>query len=70
VVLERGRIGFEGGKSELFQEAGILARAGLTTPAVSDAMRSFRERGLPVRTDVFTMEEAKEELRKAAGSLA
>ena len=71
VVLEKGRIGFEGGKSELFQaEGGILARAGLTTPSVSDAMRSFRDKGLPVRTDVFTVEEAKEELRKAAGSLS
>jgi energy-coupling factor transport system ATP-binding protein len=68
VVLEKGKTGFEGGKSELFQaEGGILARAGLTTPAVFDAMRSFRGKGLPVRTDVFTIEEAKEELRKAAG---
>jgi energy-coupling factor transport system ATP-binding protein len=71
VVLEKGRIGFEGGKSELFQaEGGILARAGLTTPSVSDAMRYYREKGLPVRTDVFTVEEAKEELRKAAGILS
>jgi energy-coupling factor transport system ATP-binding protein len=70
VVLEKGRIGFDGGKSDLFQDPDLLARVGLTTPSVSDAMQSFREKGLPVRTDVFTIEEAKEELRKAAGRLA
>ncbi len=67
IVMESGRIVFDGGKSDLFRNEEILVRAGLTLPSVSRAMASFREKGIPVRSDVFTMEEAREELRRAAG---
>jgi energy-coupling factor transport system ATP-binding protein len=66
IVLERGRITFDGRKPDLFGDESLMNRAGLTQPSVSRAMAAFRERGIPVRSDVFTIEEAREELRRAA----
>jgi energy-coupling factor transport system ATP-binding protein len=66
IVMEGGRTTYDGGKSDLFRNQNVLIRAGLTLPSVSRAMASFQERGIPVRSDVFTMEEAGDELRRAA----
>lgn len=65
VVMKKGKITFDGSKQELFQKTGILTRAGLTLPSVSKYMMSLREKGWSIRTDVFTVSEAKDELIRA-----
>jgi energy-coupling factor transport system ATP-binding protein len=68
VVMDRGKIRFDGTKKGLFQNPDVLASTGLTLPSVTKYMMSLMEKGWPVRTDVFTVEEAKEELKRAAES--
>ena len=41
---------------------------GLAAPQVTYIMQTLRERGLKVRTDVTTLEEAEREILKALGS--
>ncbi len=67
VVLEKGRIRFDGSKVELFRDKTILKDAGLVLPHVCRFMQNLRKQGLPVRTDVFTVEEAKEEIERVLG---
>jgi len=66
VVMHHGRILFDGGRAELFRDEAILHEAGLDMPQVPRFMRDFAKRGAAVRTDVFTVEEAKKELDRYA----
>jgi energy-coupling factor transport system ATP-binding protein len=63
-VMIKGRIVFDGAKRDLFRKPDRLRRAGLTLPSVTRHMISLRGKGLPVRTDVYNVEEAKDELRR------
>jgi energy-coupling factor transport system ATP-binding protein len=64
IVLSRGKVVYDGGKKALFSRAGVLKEAGLTLPHVVRFMRMIRRKGVPVRTDVFTVQEAKKEIRR------
>lgn len=68
VVLFEGRVLFDGPKPELFGSAELLERAGLESPHVPRTLQALRERGLDVRTDLFTLEEAEREIRRAMGA--
>ena len=65
LVLESGRILFDGPARTLFDDDSLVHRAGLRIPHTVAFMKNMRERGLPVRTDCFTVEEAKRELSRA-----
>lgn len=64
VVLEEGKVRFDGAKEELFRDEKILEEVGLTLPQVCRFLIGVREKGYPVRTDVFTVEDAKKELKR------
>lgn len=64
LVLEKGRVVFDGTKHALFQNDRVLKRSGLTLPHVYRFMATLKERGYPVRTDVFCVEQAKREIRR------
>jgi energy-coupling factor transport system ATP-binding protein len=64
LVLSKGKLVFDGRKSDLFRQGALLKQAGLTLPHVVRFMRRLRRKGLPVRTDVFTVEEARKEIRR------
>lgn len=64
VVLAKGKIVFNGSKEKLFQDNALLKSAGLVLPKVSQFMLNMRAKGYSVRVDVFTVEEAKEEIRR------
>ena len=64
VVLHQGRIEFDGPKEKLFRDESILMHAGLAMPQVSRFMLRVKEMGYSVRSDIFTVEDAKEELRR------
>jgi energy-coupling factor transport system ATP-binding protein len=68
ILLEAGRIRFDGPVREFFL-SDRPENAGLGKPSTVSAMESFRNRGIPVRTDVFTVEEAEQELRRAFNRL-
>ena len=62
LVLNRGRLLFQGSKADLFRDDVIVKQAGLILPHVCQFMHEIQKRGYPVRTDVFNIEEAKQEL--------
>lgn len=67
IVLDRGRLVMDGPTREIFQRGDELAALGLGVPAITGLIHRLRARGLPVRQDVFTLEEAREAIREALG---
>jgi energy-coupling factor transport system ATP-binding protein len=67
VVMDRGRIVMDGPPREIFARADELGAIGLGIPTVTALARDLRRRGLPVRADVLTFEEARAAIREALG---
>jgi len=65
IVLDQGRVVMDGPVREVFARADDLHALGLGVPAVTDLVRHLRARGLPVREDVLTAEEARTAIREA-----
>ena len=64
VVLSRGEVLFDGGKDALFEDADLLREAGLELPGVTRVLHGLRKRGKAVRTNLYTVREAREELNR------
>jgi energy-coupling factor transport system ATP-binding protein len=62
VVLNRGRVFRDGPVRAVFEQAAELRAIGLDVPAVPQLMRRLRADGLDVRTDVLTVDEAREQI--------
>lgn len=58
IVMKEGHIFLTGAPSEVFAQAEALERAGLSVPQVTKILLELKKRGLPVRTDCFTVEQA------------
>ncbi len=59
IVMDRGRVAADGPIRAVFSEATRLASLGLGLPQVTQVAHRLRERGLAVRPDVLTVEEAR-----------
>lgn len=66
-VMERGRIVMDGPTPSVFSQTQRLRGLGLGTPQITAVMERLRERGLPVRLDVLTVEEARDEIIAGLG---
>ncbi len=64
VVMAAGRVVLEGSPREVFTHPAELAEMGLGVPQVTRLMQALRQRGLPVRDDILTVEEARSELAR------
>ncbi len=64
VVMHHGRLAMEGAPREVFAKGEELQNVGLLVPEVTGLLQELARRGLPVRTDRMTTEEAAAELRK------
>jgi len=64
VVMNKGRIALTGTPKEVFAHADELKQIGLDVPQVTNLMLALREKGLNVPVDIFTVEQAKEVLKK------
>lgn len=62
VVMEHGRVVMDGPTPFVFTQTQRLRSLGLGTPQITAVMESLRERGLAVRLDVLTVEEARDEI--------
>lgn len=62
VVMNHGKVAFTGAPRQVFSHVRELEHIGLAVPNVAYLMTALREAGVPVDTDVFTAEEAKEAL--------
>ena len=65
ILFENGRTVMEGSPAEIFSENEKLAGLGLTAPKVTLVAARLRALGLPVRQDIYTIEQ----MRKALGEL-
>ena len=62
LVMDKGSIVFDNTPREVFKHHEELKELGLSVPQVSVAMSKLREKGLPVKTDAITVEEAVKEI--------
>lgn len=62
IVLNAGKVILDGPKEEILAEEQSLRSVGLEIPKITRFLRQFVERGVNVRNDIYTIEQAKEEL--------
>ncbi|WP_122643686.1 energy-coupling factor transporter ATPase [Luxibacter massiliensis] len=62
VVMNKGEIMYDGQPGEVFAHYRELEKVGLAAPQVTYIMHALKLRGMPVRTDVTTVEEAAEDI--------
>lgn len=65
IVMNQGSILFDDTPREVFKHGKELEEVGLATPQVTYIMNRLREKGLPVDTNVITIEEAKQSILTA-----
>lgn len=63
-VLNEGKLILEGTPKEVFAHPELLRRLGLEIPAMTELMFSLTAQGIPVRKDIFTEPQARDELLK------
>lgn len=64
IVMNHGEVAFDGTPREVFAHYVELEQIGLAAPQVTYLMHGLKARGLDVRTDVITIEEAKAEIKR------
>lgn len=64
IVMNRGKVFLDGSPKEVFAHYKELEEIGLAAPEVTYIMNELAGKGLPVNTEVTTLEEAKEEILK------
>lgn len=65
VVMNRGQVAMDGPVRGIFRRADELASIGLGVPAITDLMLRLRRRGVAVRPDVLSLEEARAAILEA-----
>lgn len=64
VVMHRGKVALLGTPREVFKEVETLESIGLGVPQISYLIRALKEKGIELKEDIFTVEEAKVEILK------
>ncbi len=68
VVMDNGKIALDGTPEHVFQNQEYLQELSLDLPALTMILSRLNERGLDVRNDIFTLEEARDEILTALSS--
>ena len=69
IVINKGRIEFDGMPRDIFSRIEELEEMGLSAPQITYIMEYLQARGLQVRADLLTVEEAAAEILKHRGEL-
>ena len=64
IVMNKGEIALEGAPNKVFKEIEKLESMGLAVPQVTYLVRALREKGFNLKEDIYTIDQAKEELLK------
>lgn len=67
IVLQNGTVAASGTKEEIFGDRARLAAMGMQLPQATQLLITLRERGIPVRTDLYTPREAAQEILRVFG---
>ncbi|MGV3024858.1 energy-coupling factor transporter ATPase [Clostridium thermobutyricum] len=67
IVMNKGRVALQGTPGEVFKEIDTLEAIGLGVPQVTYLAKKLRDKGYPIREDVYTIEQCKEELIRIFG---
>lgn len=67
IVMNKSKLAFYDTVKNVFSHAEELSEMGLNIPEITRLFLMFKEKGIDVRTDIFTVEEAKNELMKLLG---
>lgn len=62
IVMSDAKIIMKGTPREVFTKIEMLEEVGLGAPEITYLMRELKRKGIPVREDIFTVKEAKEEI--------
>lgn len=62
IVMKQGRVVHDDVPREVFSHYKELEEIGLAAPQVTNILHRLQEKGIPVRTDAITIEEAKKEI--------
>lgn len=66
-VIVEGRTALEGTPREVFSQEALLRAHGLDAPQITQVMCGLRDRGLDVRSDLLSVDEAEEEICRCFG---
>ena len=69
IVMNKGKVMFDDVPKEVFQHYKELEEIGLAAPQVTYIMSRLSQEGIPVDTNVTTIQEAKEEILKVFGTI-
>lgn len=64
LVMQKGQCILDGTPSQVFKEVDTLESVGLAVPQVTYLVKSLREKGFNISEDIFTVEQAKNEILK------
>lgn len=64
IVMDKGKISLIGSPREIFKQAAELEKMGLGIPQITYLVRKLKEKGIDIRDDILTIEEAKQEIIK------
>ncbi len=69
VVMNGGEVFMQGNCREIFSRADELISVGLDVPQITKLMIALRNQGISVRTDIFTVDEARAEILSKMGGV-
>ncbi len=67
IVMDHGSVRMHESVDGVFERADELIEMGLDIPQITKVFIALRERGFPVRTDIYTIADAKKEILKQLG---
>ncbi len=65
IVMDHGQIQLEGTPHEIFSQPDKLRQIGLDVPSLTKLLLELKQRGLDVRTDLYTANDVKQEILRA-----
>ena len=68
VVMNKGKVMYDDVPKEVFKHYKELEEVGLAAPQVTYIMQALQQKGLPVNTDVTTIDEAAKEVMRVLGN--
>lgn len=64
IVMNKGKVEYQSGVSEVFSHARELKEMGLNVPQITEVFLKLKKRGIDCRTDIYTVEDAYKEIKR------